>query len=315
MLARIQKLLAITLLALALSWAAVFVHLGLSAWGWAGALVILLGYALFLGAEFVMLYFVQRGDPALRPRAGQLLRAWWGEVVTAPKVFLWRQPFRPNAEPDHVPANEAGVQPGVVLVHGFVCNRGLWTPWMRELRARQVPFIAVNLEPVFGSIDHYPQVIEAAVLRMEEATGAPVVLVGHSMGGLAIRSWLARFDADARVRRIITIGSPHGGTWLARFGHTVNGKQMRLASPWLTQLAAQETASRRARFTCFFGHCDNIVFPAATGTLPDADNRHVPGTAHVHMAFEPVVFNELGRWLGSGVEPVSALRKPTTVAQ
>ena len=34
---------------------------------------------------------------------------------------------------------------------------------MRRLRRRGVPFVAVNLEPVFGSIDSYAATIEAAV--------------------------------------------------------------------------------------------------------------------------------------------------------
>ena len=298
MLARLQQLLVFGLLAASLAWAIFFAALGHPVWGGVVAAVILLGYALFLGLEFAMLYVVQEPAPAPRARFAQLLRAWWNEVITAPRVFFWRQPFRAMAEADHVPDARTG-QRGVVFVHGFVCNRGLWNPWMRELRARSTPYVAVNLEPVFGAIDRYPKIIEAAVARLEAATGQPVVLVGHSMGGLAIRAWLRQFDADERVHRIITIGSPHQGTWLARFGHTANGKQMRQHNPWLTQLAADEPAARAARFTCFYGHCDNIVFPAVAGTLPGATNLHLAGTAHVHMAFLPVVFNEVWRWLTS----------------
>jgi triacylglycerol esterase/lipase EstA (alpha/beta hydrolase family) len=170
---------------------------------------------------------------------------------------------------------------------------------MRKLRALDIPHIAVNLEPVFGSIDDYAQIIDAAVSRMQVATGQPVVLVGHSMGGLAIRGWLRRFDSDVRVRRVVTIGSPHHGTWLARFGHTQNGKQMRQRSAWLTRLAAEEPVARYEHFTCFYGHCDNIVFPASTAMLPGAENLHVPVTAHVDMAFHPVVFKEALRWLSA----------------
>ena len=315
MLARLQKFVVFFLLATALGWASCFANAGHPGWAWTGGLLILLGYALFLGIEFVMLRFVQCTDLAPYPRVLQLLRAWLWEAASAPAVFFWRQPFRSNAEPDNVPLAPAAAQPGVVLVHGFVCNRGFWNPWMRKLRARDMPFIAVNLEPLFGSIDQYPAAIEAAVARMEAATRMPVVLVGHSMGGLAIRAWLVRFKSDHRVRRVITIGSPHRGTWLARYGRTTNGRQMRLASRWLTQLATREPPERRARFTCFFGHCDNIVFPAASGTLPGAVNLHVPATAHVHMAFQRVVFDEVWRWLRPEAELAETPPEPAVLAQ
>lgn len=296
MLARLQKFITIFLVVSALAWATYFSAIGRPVWATTGALLVLLGYSLFLAAEFAILHAVQRGDVAPRPTIGQLLAAWWGEVVTGPRVFLWRQPFRSNVEPDLLPARPDGRR-GVLLVHGFVCNRGLWNPWMRQLRARNMPFVAINLEPVFGSIDGYVDRIEEAVARVEAATGMPVVLVGHSMGGVAIRAWFARFHADARVHRVVTIGSPHQGTWLARFGHTTNGREMRLENPWLKKLATGETAERYGRFTCFFGHCDNIVFPAASGMLPGAQNIHVPGTAHVQMVFRPQVFDEVCRWL------------------
>ena len=296
MLARLQKLIMICLVVAAIVWAASFVAIGRPVWAAVGVVLIVLGYALVLGAEFVILHFVQQGDVAPRPNTWQLISAWWGEVLTAPRVFLWRQPFRSNVEPDNLPIRPDGRR-GVLLVHGFVCNRGLWNPWLRVLRARDLPFVAINLEPVFGSIEDYAEQIEAAVARVETATGMPIVLVGHSMGGVAIRAWFARFGSDARVHRVITIGSPHHGTWLARFSHTVSGREMRIDSPWLVKLATGETPERYGRFTCFFGHCDNVVLPAASGTLPGAANIHVPATAHVHMAFRPQVFDEVCRWL------------------
>jgi hypothetical protein len=79
---------------------------------------------------------------------------------------------------------------------------------------------------------------------------------------------------------------------------------MRLHSPWLAEIAAAEPASRSANFTCFYGRCDNIVFPAASGTLPGAINVHLPGTAHVQMAFRDVVFREVRHWLGVTHESV-----------
>ena len=142
------------------------------------------------------------------------------------------------------------------------------------------------------------------------------MIVAHSMGGLAARAWLATQNLDSSVHRVVTIGTPHRGTWLARFGLTRNGKQMQLDNTWLRQLAAHETPQRLARFTCFYGHCDNIVFPASTAMLAGADNRHVPGTAHVHMVFQAEVFNEVWRWLvPEGADPSGAAATVAVLAR
>jgi pimeloyl-ACP methyl ester carboxylesterase len=296
MLARLQQLITIGLLVLAAAWAMYFLQAGLPGRALGGALLIALSYAVVLGMEFILLAFVQERTPTPRPTAGQLLRAWWGEATTAPRVFCWRQPFRAHAEPDHLPA--AGGRRGILFVHGFFCNRAVWNPWMAKLRAEDVPFIAVNLEPIFGSISDYAAAIDAAVARLEATTGRAPLIVAHSMGGLAVREWLHRTaNGHARVHHVVTIGTPHHGTWIARWGRTTNGTEMRQRSPLVTRLAAAGTAQRHALFTCFYGHCDNIVFPASTATLAGADNRHLPGVAHVHMAFQPGVFNEVWRLL------------------
>jgi triacylglycerol lipase len=311
MIARLQQFTTLALVLAAAAWAAHFLSRGQPGWAAWGALVILAGYAAFLAVEFTLAAAVNRQDPAPGAKLGQWVAAWFGEVCTAPRVFGLRQPFRSRAEPDSLQVQAAGAR-GVVLVHGFVCNRGLWNPWLARLRQAGVPFVAVNLEPAFGSIDEYVSVIEHAVQRVQAATGTSPVLVAHSMGGLAVRAWLASAASDAndaRVHRVITIGSPHRGTWLARFGHTVNGRQMRVDGSWLTALAAREPAQRFARFTCFYSHCDNIVFPASTATLPGAVNVHVPATAHVQLAFQGAAFVELMAWCLEGSAPPPAERR------
>ena len=296
MLARLQQAITLTTLLGAALWVWLCVRAGYPGWALAGALLVLGGHAVVLAFEFALLRKAHGNDPTPRASALQLLRAWWGEVHAAPTVFCWRQPFFSQRWPDQLPANAQGRR-GVLLVHGFVCNRGLWNPWLQRLHAAQVPVIAVNLEPVFGSIDEYIPAIDAAVLRLQQCTGLAPVIVAHSMGGLAVRRWWSERGDDTRVHHAITIGTPHHGTWLARFAMTRNSSQMRQRSGWLQTLSAREPAGRAARYTCFYSHCDNIVFPAATATLPGADNRHLPGVAHVHMADRPEPWAELQRWL------------------
>ena len=296
MLARLQRMITLGLLMSAWLWALLAWRGGEPGWALGGAALIVFGYALVLGVEFVLLSFVHGDDPAPRATPSQLLRAWWGEVCAAPLVFCWRQPFFSRRWPDQLPASAQGHR-GLLLVHGFVCNRGLWNPWLARLHANGTPCIAVNLEPVFGSIDDYVAIIEAAVARVEAATGLAPVIVAHSMGGLALRRWRAESRNAARVHHAITIGTPHHGTWLARFALTPNGREMQFDSPWLQDLMRRELNHAALPLTCFYGHCDNIVFPPSTATLEGADNRHLPGVAHVHMATRPEPWDEALRWL------------------
>lgn len=293
MLARLQQIIAASLLALTLLAIATAISL-VEPWpavAWLS--VVLLGYGGVLAIEFAWLRSSYAADDPMRPRLGQLARAWATEVSAAPRVFLWRQPFRWRSEADHVPVAASG-QRGVVFVHGFFCNRGLWNRSLRRLRQDRIPFVAVNLEPIFGSIDDYGTTIAAAAARLQQVTGLAPLIVAHSMGGLAVRAWLAAQPATP-VHRVVTIASPHAGTRLGAHGHGANIRQMRLGSDWLAQLARGESAMSRARFTCFWSHCDNIVFPTRSATLAGADNRHLAVTPHVHMVDHPAVLEEVLR--------------------
>jgi pimeloyl-ACP methyl ester carboxylesterase len=298
MLAWLQRcwVVCLSVIAIAIAWALTLTDMP---W-WAIAavtLAVLNVHALGLAIEFGWLRTVAPGSGVPKPTARVLASAWWGEVLTGLRVFGWRQPFR-SAVFDDAVSDQPGRR-GVLLVHGFVCNRGLWNPWMRQLRGHGTPYIAVNLEPVFGSIDHYVQTIETAVARLERATRCAPIVVAHSMGGLAVRAWLRQYASEQRVHSVVTIGTPHAGTWLARFAMVPNARQMREGSRWLQELQVNESSARRALFTCYFGHCDNIVFPARNATLPDASNHHVPGVAHVHLAFHPPILDDVLKRLAS----------------
>lgn len=298
-LARLLQLSCAGQLALAAAWLA---------WRWPmspvqavlGALLLPMTPPIVLGIELLVARQVARTDPGVpAPGAMQLLAAWRRETIEWFRVFWWRQPFRWRNVEDQFPAAAQGTRP-VLFVHGFMCNRGFWSPWMQRLRAIGHPCVAVNLEPVFTSIDDYAPIIDAAVQRMTAVTGLAPVLVCHSMGGLAARAWWRAAHGPGRVAGIVTIGSPHRGTWLARFSRRANGRQMQLHSGWLAQLEADEARRPLPPMTCWYSNCDNVVFPASTATLPGGDNRFVAGQPHVGLAFHPEVIDGtlalLSRW-------------------
>jgi triacylglycerol lipase len=297
------------------AWVQRFITLGsiiflwaLAAWLWHGqrnwAIVCLalpfLITPVLLCIQCIWAALINRHDATVRPASlGQWLGAWLAEWRVAAKVFTWWQPFRHQSIPDQLTPTPG--KRGIVLVHGFFCNRALWTDWMKALIAQQRVFVSVDLEPAYGSISDYADGVEAAIKQVSQATGLPPILVGHSMGGLAIRAWAAKYAVQAgglqRVHRIFTLGTPHQGTAIAVASHTENGHQMRRGSGWLAENASRLPNDFAKYCTCFFSHCDNIVFPAGTATLAGADNQHIAGYAHVQLVFaqdiQQAIFSQL----------------------
>lgn len=262
---------------------------------------------LALGLEHCLAAAVHGRDPAPRPSGGQRLRAWWCEWRQSSRVFGWEMPFASARWPDALPATPGEGGRGVLLIHGYLCNRGCWNGWYPRLRADGVPFLGVSLEPVFGSIDDYADQVDAALTRLHRTTGQAPLVVCHSMGGVVLRAWrrsrLARGEeaavVDARVHHVLTIGTPHQGTWLARFGRRTNAVQMRQGSAWLQALAASESPAWRARFTCVWSACDNVVFPPGCAVLDGAVSMPRPGRAHLDLLADPAVFERVLALRGS----------------
>ena len=65
---------------------------------------------------------------------------------------------------------------------------------------------------------------DALLARLErEHPFAHVDVVGHSLGGLVAAYWLKRIDRGRRIRRVVTLGTPHAGAPLARVGALLLG--------------------------------------------------------------------------------------------
>ena len=228
-------------------------------WGWG---VLTLGlHAAILAGGFVQLRWVNRPAPG------------------------WGQPWREWAEPDHLPESERGATQGVLLVHGFSCNRARWNGWMRRLREQGVAFVAPTLEPAFGSIDAYADEIEAGVQRLKALTGRMPILCAHSMGGLALRAWWRRYGAGHEAPHVVTLGSPHQGTRMAALGFGVNTRQMRLGSRWLAELPGLPEVD------CFWTPCDQIVNPAERAILAGARAHRLDGVGHMGLVHSDEAWN------------------------
>lgn len=221
------------------------------------------------------------------------------EYASMLALFLVIQPFeRWFMGEDRVLAGQGGGErPPVLLVHGYGCNRGSWW-WMRSrLEKIGLRVATVNLEPLYGSIDDYVEPLRKRIEALCAETGAPQVsLVGHSMGGLACRAYLEQ-HGEARVARLITLGTPHHGTRLARYGLGRNARQMEPGSPWLQALNQAGLPEGLAAIALYSVH-DNFVMPQDLQYLENADNRPLVGIAHLEMLFSAHIETALVAALG-----------------
>jgi triacylglycerol esterase/lipase EstA (alpha/beta hydrolase family) len=156
---------------------------------------------------------------------------------------------------------------------------------VRALGARGESVYAISYEPVYGDIDLWVPRLAACIDELLAATGQErVVLVAHSLGGLAARAYLRAYGG-AKVARVITLGAPHHGSMHAHLGAGENARQMEPGSPWLTALSAAENGGVAAPLVSIYSRHDNFVTPQASAAHPHARNVALAGVGHLAMLF------------------------------
>jgi pimeloyl-ACP methyl ester carboxylesterase len=254
----------------------------------AGALLLYFGAILLLCASYFAISWVWR---ARRPREVRLgvrgtIRLWWHEYRTLagspPRLMLYGLLVRDPAP--------APVATPVLLVHGVLCNAGVWVRFARYLRKHGVTGLySLSYGPPLASIDAFAEQLARKVDAIVAATGAPrVMIVAHSMGGLVARAHL-RSHGIARIARIVTIGSPHHGSMLAWFFPGQSLAQMRPGNPWLAQLNAGRL-DPALRFVSLWSWHDSMVAPQTSSELPGAVDVVLSGIGHNALLGEASVF-------------------------
>jgi len=173
----------------------------------------------------------------------------------------------------------------VIVVHGYFSNRGTVSAIARALDAAGVgPVFVPSLPAIVAPIETFAAHLERVVREVTESTGQPrAILVCHSMGGLMARAYL-RANGAGRVAGIVTLGSPHHGTVLAAIGAGHNGRQMRIGSEFLRDLARSEGGSGPGcpALSVYTVH-DNLVAPQESSRLDWARNVAICGVGHLAM--------------------------------
>ncbi|TKJ24512.1 alpha/beta fold hydrolase [Blastococcus sp. CCUG 61487] len=221
---------------------------------------------------------------------------------------------RPGVQPPAVralfAADPLAARTPVLLVHGLVDNRSIFSVMRRNLRRRGFASVCSwNYSPLLRDVAQAARDLEAHIERICLQTGHDRVhVVGHSLGGLIARYYVQRNGGDRRVDHLVTLGSPHGGSLLAHALPTPLVRQLRPGSPVLEELA--EPVDRcDTQITAIYSDLDQLVLPTSAGRCdhPDLAARNVlfRGVGHMSLPIHRGVLDEVAVTLAGAASPAT----------
>ncbi len=212
----------------------------------------------------------------------------------------------------------------ILLVHGMVDNRSIFTLLRRGLRRRGFGrLIALNYSPLSNDVRELSLTLSELVEQVCAETGYERIhVVAHSMGGIVARYYVQRLGGDERVHTLVTLGSPHAGTFPARlFPHPLV-RQLRPSSDLVAELR-EPAPECRTRFVAIWSDLDQLIVPKTSAMIdhPDlmARNVFIRGVGHMSLPVDGRVVREVtmtlaqleedGAEIRSAVTPISRARE------
>lgn len=192
----------------------------------------------------------------------------------------------------------------VLLIHGILIKSAVFRKMAVYLTQLGWTVHTLDLAPHYGNAC----LIELAqqVATYVEKTFPPeqaIDLVGLSMGGLVSRYYVQRLGGMNRVQRLITISSPHNGTWMAYALWGQGCVQMRPGSAFLADLNQDAAVLAQINFTSIWTPWDFIIVPATSSQLPVGKEVKLWVFAHAWMARHAQSLATVAEALAAPVKP------------
>ncbi|OLL94131.1 putative secreted lipase [Pseudonocardia sp. Ae356_Ps1] len=203
----------------------------------------------------------------------------------------WRTDTLPPVKRSLVVADPAAAGTPILLIHGIMDNRSVFTVFAHALRRRGFGTVhAINYSLLTGDLRSAAHELRGHVERLREATGSDKVhIVGHSLGGVVARYYVQRMGGDDVVDTLVTLDSPHSGSNLARLAPTALCRQLRPGSEVLAELDAPAPGCR-TRFLVVWSRMDEVVVPQRNARLqhPDLDVQelHLDDVGHLSLPID-----------------------------
>ncbi len=173
-----------------------------------------------------------------------------------------------------------GGEPPVVLIHGLMADGSSMWGLQRALHAVGRSAVAPSLGGALRPITAYAERL-ARVLAQAEG---PVDVVCHSLGGIVLRATLEKHPRlRARVRRVVTVATPHHGSGAARFVPIPEARALVLGGAFITALPSLRALLPDARITTVASRHDCVVYPHTTSRVDGAITHELDDLMHAEM--------------------------------
>lgn len=180
--------------------------------------------------------------------------------------------------------------PPVLLVHGYMMNRACFIYIHIRLAIDGFRVFSVNLYPPKLSITELAERVADKMEEIADKTGEKeVYLIGHSMGGLVTRYYSISPRGAGRVKRLITLASPHRGTRIAVLGMGINAKEMVPGSEFLNELNKKPLPP----IYSIWSTLDNLIVPPEHAYSDNISNLSIPAKGHIAMLFSNTVYRHI----------------------
>ncbi len=190
------------------------------------------------------------------------------------------------------PARIAPSQPVIILTHGLYHNTSAWLVMRHRLRkAGFTNLYLMNYFSFFTSFESIFTKFERFVAKTHaEAPGQPLVLIGHSLGGLLCRVYAERSSGDHAPSLVITLGAPHRGSKMTAFATGNLGRSLMYDGPLIREIE-REGREAPCPAACIFSPADALVLPSESLRAPYPGWTEYPTSpvSHVGMLYSKEV--------------------------
>lgn len=203
--------------------------------------------------------------------------------------------------PEQVQALDDDGHRVLLFVHGIGGSPGNFTLMRAYLRLRgRRRAYGVALQRG-QSIAEMGSQLALAIEAIAHANALParrsIDVIAHSMGGLVVRAaLLADEQAAARLHTIVTLGTPHAGTYAARYAQSPSLLDLRPDSDLLNRLQQQipwKGLPSSPHLVAFWSRSDVLLLPPESARVPGAENVEAPGFSHYGYLLHPAAWVDI----------------------